>query len=338
MAAIVVLLLVLTAEVSLRVYHQRTARAKLPSELRAETRAITWDGIRDKYRIVCLGDSITFGEDLPYEQSYPGVLADLLRQKHTGLDVAVINSGMGGHTAVRGLARLERDVLWYKPHVVIVAFGINDGHLGHWPLDPIRERRMQGELTAGERIDRLLRHSHLYLTLRGRTLRLLRRLGWQPRPIPIDTQREPQPRVSPAGFVAAQERLMEGIRRQGCDAVFLATATPVTEAFQTDLGPAQPRQWAVYDQYNDVIRDVAVRDGAQLVDLHAIFENHAPADPAAQKRGERYSSLLTEDGVHLTAAGESLVAISVFKALEDAGLPGSGPYQRRQRVRRFARL
>jgi lysophospholipase L1-like esterase len=109
----------------------------------------------------------------------------------------------------------------------------------------------------------------------------------------------------------------------------LATITPVTEAFQADLGPAQPRQWAVYDEYNGVIRDVAARNGAYLLDLYTIFEDHAPANPASDQKRDRYSSLLTEDGVHLTAAGERLVAISVLQALEDAGLPGSDPYQRR---------
>jgi lysophospholipase L1-like esterase len=329
MAAIAVLLLFLTTELSLRAYHQYTMRARLPTELRAETRAITWDEIGDKYRIVCFGDSITFGEDLPYEQSYPAVLANLLGQKHAGLDVTVINAGVGGHTAVRGLARLERDVLWYKPHVVVVAFGINDGHLGYWPLDPIRERRMRGELRLWERIDSLLRHSHVYLTLRGRTFRLLRRLGRRPRPIPINTEAEPQPRVSHGGFVMALEQLLDGIRGHGGAAVFLATMTPVAEAFQADLGPAQARQWAVYDEYNGVIRDVAAKDGAYLLDLNAIFENQASTNPASGQRRDRYSSLLTEDGVHLTPAGERLVAACVLQALEDAGLPGSDPYQRR---------
>jgi lysophospholipase L1-like esterase len=105
--------------------------------------------------------------------------------------------------------------------------------------------------------------------------------------------------------------------------------TPVTEAFQVDLGLAQPRQWALYDQYNDLIRDVAAKNGAYLLDLHAIFEGHGPANPATDQKRDRYSLLLTEDGVHLTAAGERLVAVSVLQALEDAGLPGSDPYQRR---------
>ncbi len=331
MLIVFVLVLLITADLSLRVYHQRTARARLPAVLRAETRAITWENIRDKYRVVCFGDSITFGEDLPYEQSFPAVLADLLRQRHIDLDVAVINVGIGGHTSVQGLARLQRDVLWYKPHAVIVAFGLNDGNLGYWPLDPVRERQMCGALYLWERTDSLLRHSHLYLTLRGRIRRLLRRFGWLERPIEISTEGEPQPRVSREGLKMAQECLVARIQQNGNTTLFLATMTPVTEAFHADLGPAlQQRQRAIYDEYNRVIRDTATRDETHLLDLHEILKNHAQTEtPSLRQERNGHAPLLAEDGVHLTPAGEQLVAISVLQALEETGLPGSAPYRRR---------
>ncbi len=328
---IYLLLLHLTAELSLRAYHLHTMRDRLPPELRAETRTVAWQGIEDKYRIVCFGDSITFGEDLPYQQSYPAVLASLLQEQYPDLDAEVINAGIGGHTSVQGLARLERDVLWYKPHVVVVSFGINDGHLGHWALDPIRERRMRGELHLWERIDALLRHSHLYQTVRGRTRRLLHRLGWRQRPIEIPPQGDPQPRVSSDSFQTAQQQLVERIQNNGNAAVFLATITPVTEAFQADLKPSQKqRQWDIYVEYSRVIRDIAAQNGAHLLDLRAIFEERAqPHSSSFPPEREAYASLLTGDGVHLTPAGEQLIATSVLRAFEDVGLPGSDPYRRR---------
>ncbi len=329
--AISLLLLLLAAELSLRAYHQLTMRARLPEELRAETRTIAWQGIEDKYRIVCFGDSITFGEDLPYHQSYPAVLAGLLRDRYPNLDMEVINAGIGGHTSVQGLARLERDVLWYKPHLVIVAFGINDGHLGHWPLDPIRERRMRGDLHLWERIDSLLRHSHIYQTVRGRTRRLLRRLGWRQRPSKVYTEGDPQPRVSLESFKMAQQRLVKRIQDKGTAAVLLSTITPVTEVFQADLKPSQKqRQWDIYVEYSRAIRDIASQNGAHLLDLRAIFEARAQKHPSSFPPGrEAYASLLTEDGVHLTPEGEQLIAASVLRALEGIGLPGSDPYRRR---------
>jgi|GEM_PF-1149232 len=321
MGAVVAFLLFLAAELLLRVYHQQTIRRALPDELRAETWALSWDDIKDKYRIVCFGDSITFGEDLPYTQAYPAVLADLLRERHADLDVVVINAGMRGHTSVQGLARLERDVLWYRPQVVFIAFGLNDGKLGYWPLDPIRERQICGEPSLRGRVAVLLRHSHLWLTLRARTRRLLRRAGWHEQSIGTNTGGEPQPRVSRRGFEIAQERLVDSVRQNGCAALILMTTTPVTEAFNSEVGPAQQqRQFSIYDEYNRIIKDVATRRGTYLLDLHTIFTNHMQTELV---------SLLAQDGVHLTPAGERLVAVSALQALEQSGLPGSDPYRRR---------
>ncbi|MBN2311819.1 MAG: FAD-dependent oxidoreductase [Candidatus Hydrogenedentes bacterium] len=67
-------------------------------------------------RIVCFGDSITAGY-------YPAKLERLL----DGFDV--INAGVGGCTSGEGLARLDEDVLRYKPAAVVILFGANDSIL-----------------------------------------------------------------------------------------------------------------------------------------------------------------------------------------------------------------
>ncbi len=310
MIVLVGLALFLVAELALRSYHRRIERAYLPVELRAETRWLRREDLRAKQRIVCLGDSITYGESLPYEHSYPALLADQLERAYPALAIAVINAGIGGNTAVLGQARFARDVAWYSPDTVIVNFGINDGHLGHWPLDPVRERRMRGDLYLWERTDALLRHSHVYLTARARTRRALHMMGWQgPHPVSASSQ-ELQPRVSEAGFRMALERLIHDARQAGCAAIFLATMTPVSEPFYSRLGSQEEqRQRLIYDRYNVVIREVALQQAVQLVDLAAAFagklqqpshfNNHAP--------------LLATDGVHLTSEGERLIALEVFE-------------------------
>ena len=69
-------------------------------------------------RIVCLGDSLTScgGEG--------GRYSDLLQLSLP--DYELINSGIGGDTLAGGLARLEKDVLQWRPGVVIVELGAND--------------------------------------------------------------------------------------------------------------------------------------------------------------------------------------------------------------------
>jgi lysophospholipase L1-like esterase len=300
-----------SAEMLLRVYHLRTLRRALPAELRPETRALTWNDIRNKFRIVCLGDSITFGEALPSAQAYPAVLAQLVAQDRPELDAAVINSGIRGQTSVEGLARLERDVLWYKPQVVVAAFGLNDARLGHWPLDPLREREMCGDGTLLGHIEPLLRRSHVWLTLRARVRRILRGFGLESDP---GTPAGPAlPRVSPRGFRVAQQQLIASIQRAGA-AVLALTTTPTGDALTLESEDIdRPQQLALYAEYNRIIRDVAASLKAHLVDVNVALAERVSTEPA---------TLLAPDGVHLTATGERLLAECILQALEDEGLLG----------------
>ena len=70
-------------------------------------------------RIVFLGDSITDGH------TYPLLVQQALRAAGQPVPV-VINAGIGGDTAKGISARLERDVLFYKPTLVTLSAGIND--------------------------------------------------------------------------------------------------------------------------------------------------------------------------------------------------------------------
>jgi len=96
--------------------------------LRFETTRLEFSNIKDKYpRLVCLGDSVTFGWNIPYEKSYPFLLEERLMGKYP--EVMVINSGIGGQTVVDALDRLDGDVLYFEPQVVIINFGLNDAFL-----------------------------------------------------------------------------------------------------------------------------------------------------------------------------------------------------------------
>jgi lysophospholipase L1-like esterase len=96
--------------------------------LRIETRSVRFEDIKNyNPRIVCFGDSVTFGWNVRYDFSYPYLLEKNLADKYSG--VKVINCGIGGNTVTDALARIEKDVLSYKPHLVIINFGLNDGML-----------------------------------------------------------------------------------------------------------------------------------------------------------------------------------------------------------------
>lgn len=90
--------------------------------------------------ILGLGDSITthFGNycrnrryyKVPLELSYYGVFSSYLKMHYPASSFKLINKGVGGETANRGLERVERDVLQHKPDLVFVMYGANDGRGG----------------------------------------------------------------------------------------------------------------------------------------------------------------------------------------------------------------
>ena len=81
--------------------------------------------------VAFLGDSLTSGWRLPEEDAYPALVARALAAR--GRPVRIVNAGVSGDTAARGLARLPA-VLDLRPDVLVVALGANDG-LGPEPLE-----------------------------------------------------------------------------------------------------------------------------------------------------------------------------------------------------------
>jgi acyl-CoA thioesterase-1 len=77
--------------------------------------------------IVAFGDSLTAGLGVPAGSNYPSILQQLLDAK--GYRYRVVNAGISGDTTGQGLARLDT-VLSYKPAIVILELGANDGLRG----------------------------------------------------------------------------------------------------------------------------------------------------------------------------------------------------------------
>jgi len=75
------------------------------------------DSIGEK--IVCFGDSLTYGTGASSGRDYPSQLSQMISRP-------VINAGVPGDTTARALQRLERDVLAYAPDIVLITLGGND--------------------------------------------------------------------------------------------------------------------------------------------------------------------------------------------------------------------
>ncbi len=70
-------------------------------------------------KIVCFGDSLTFGTGAGAGMDYPSQLAAMIGKP-------VLNKGMPGDTTASALGRLNRDVLSVKPDIVLITLGGND--------------------------------------------------------------------------------------------------------------------------------------------------------------------------------------------------------------------
>lgn len=74
-------------------------------------------------KIVCLGDSLTAGYQLPQADAFPSVLQKKLTGD--GFDASIVNAGVSGDTATDGAARLD----WSVPDgtdIVLLELGAND--------------------------------------------------------------------------------------------------------------------------------------------------------------------------------------------------------------------
>ncbi|MFC1620799.1 SGNH/GDSL hydrolase family protein [Candidatus Omnitrophota bacterium] len=84
---------------------------------------------KDTFRIVCIGDSVTFGVPITLNRSrdtFPKLLEKSLNQLQMRKNFEVINAGVPGFTSYQGLQYLKYYLIKYKPDLVISQFEIND--------------------------------------------------------------------------------------------------------------------------------------------------------------------------------------------------------------------
>ncbi|MFA6078628.1 MAG: SGNH/GDSL hydrolase family protein [Candidatus Omnitrophota bacterium] len=78
------------------------------------------------YRIIVLGDSVTFGHGCKFDETWPYLLRKDLERHDSSVDWQVWNLGVPGYDNVLALRTLEELGPKYKPDLVIVGFYEND--------------------------------------------------------------------------------------------------------------------------------------------------------------------------------------------------------------------
>lgn len=240
-------------------------------------------------RVLALGDSITYGNGVRYDEAYPAVLQRMQRQARPEGVVSVVNGGGSGMTVLYGLRLLPLLDRRYRPHVVSIGFGANDCNLSRSFLDEKLEREFMAPSWV-----RLLRQSRLFVGLERRWRR-----AWTQRAIWLEKQAEP--RVSEAAFERALRAMVRAVRGNAAIPVLLTMAPPGPD-FRPDASPELRRRLLESNvRYNELIRRVAEGAYTNLIDVDRTLQLEA-GDWAA-------------DGVHLTVSGYEKLAALVFAAL-----------------------
>jgi hypothetical protein len=100
------------------------------------------DGFRDAefprtkppgtFRLLCLGDSWTFGASVSQDQTYPQRLQARLRQQFPKRNFEVLNLGVLGYSSFQGLELLKQTGLGLEPDFIVAGFAINDASVVGW--------------------------------------------------------------------------------------------------------------------------------------------------------------------------------------------------------------
>jgi lysophospholipase L1-like esterase len=136
------------------VFHQRSQAPGLPYEL-VPGRKGTYAGVEvainslgqrgpevtvakppGTYRVVALGDSLTFGYGAPQDGTWPAALERLLAQDRPALRasaVQVLNLGVSGYNSDNEARALEAKALPLDPDLIVVGYFLNDPQIAPMP-------------------------------------------------------------------------------------------------------------------------------------------------------------------------------------------------------------
>ena len=84
------------------------------------------------FRIVCIGDSWTFGANVDQPDTYPQRLAEILGRRYPGVKFEVLNLGVMGYSSRQGLELLQRNLAGLQTDLLLIGFGMNDAIVQGW--------------------------------------------------------------------------------------------------------------------------------------------------------------------------------------------------------------
>jgi lysophospholipase L1-like esterase len=267
----------------------------------------------DRFRIVALGESQTFGPTLrDGEKPWPEWLQTLFDAASCGRPVEVINGGTEAYTLEDNLERMRRDILPLKPDLILSTHGMN----GLLALG-LRQQAEPNEPGVRPRASALL----------GRAVLAIERAvhDWRTRHAPHAEAPPPlsDEALMKSRYSAAYRKLIALARDNGAPLVLGTSSIAVN-----DGSPREVKDFygAVFKPIDDIIAANAAHN--RLVELLAQESGVPLIDMRAGVDGV-WDNDLYLDIVHFTNRGNALVAEHMFESLqpilESQGLKCSHP-------------
>jgi lysophospholipase L1-like esterase len=221
------------------------------------------------FRILCIGDSVTFGYRVPvvwpdkpneYDRTwlpYPMLLEKELSAANPDRKIEAIVMAVPGYTSHQGLAWLRRDIEWLEPDLVTVSFGWNDASMSDVPdRDAIRTEWY----VVGTRwlVDHSQAFAHATRWLRSRNKKSASQAV------------KPVPRVSEGEYLANIAEMIRLANKHGARG--LVIAAPYRDAV------TNPPEAKLMTQYRAALRQWAEQTQVPYLEVRELTEAAHPSN------------------------------------------------------------
>jgi lysophospholipase L1-like esterase len=276
-------------------------------------------------RIVALGDSVTFGNDLPYPSTWPAVLARALQEAGAAIDV--LNLGLGGYDTAQEVATLEHLGLPFHPAHVVLAYCVNDVGIVSMSMEAAFEPADRDNPLF---LSRLAQAWHAQAMERRQRRALYERNREEAYARAHASEIEALPAALRAPFAALRARVVGSpAQEQDLASRRIPPRWYASEARLGRLAHAFGRLSALARQHGFGVsvllvsyleEDAGIEAGLDLVRLLSEERGFQVVDARAEFRAEGLASLRirAEDPVHPNARGHELLARALEQALPAA--------------------
>ncbi|NIP42961.1 MAG: SGNH/GDSL hydrolase family protein [candidate division Zixibacteria bacterium] len=251
----------------------------------------------DVIRVGCIGNSCTFGWEIPEGKTYPELLELELEEMYPEQDFQVLNLGVPGYTSHQGLVLLKEKVLDFDPDIITLSFGWND----IWGAGKgITDKEQEILSPTVVWLQNILAHLETYKLMKYLILEVTEDEGLESFNI-----QNPQYRVSQQEYRYNLSQIERIATENGIVPVFLTSPAPDTRVY---FGPQSESQlenlFRIHEEYNQVIRQLRDREQFWVAPAATYFKNQSGFfDPRL------------EDYIHYNVKGHEYVASIIAQYL-----------------------